>query len=170
MSLTGPRYVIEVISSPKCQEQFTINYIWRLTSVSNLRPRPRLRALSMTPHGVTHNLETPQEASRCYRLTTAPVRKLGPCSKQERSLALGSGVQFIERISRGDRRRKCITASDQARWLYERVRTKDQGTKDFLYTPFFVANIAVIWTDLLILSRLLFPNFHHLPFPQWLPP
>jgi len=133
-------------------------------------PASKTQSTVNTPHGVSHNLETPQEANYEYHLTTALVRELGTCSKQERSLALGSGVHFIERISRGYRRRKCTTASDQARWLYERVRTKHQGTKASFHSYFFVANIAVIWTDLLTLSRLLVRNFHHLPFPQWLPP
>lgn len=169
MSLTRSRYAIE-ITAPKSRKRLVINYIWRNTSVSKLRPRLRPGALSVTPHGVSHNLETPQEANCRYHLTTAPLRELGPCSKQEISLALGSGVHFTERISRGYRRRKCTTASDQARWLYQRVRTKHQGTKTSFHSYFFVANIAVIWTDLLTLSRLLVRNFHHLPFPQWLPP
>lgn len=165
MSLTRSRYAI-CITSSKNQKRLVISYIWRNTSVSKLRPRLRPGALSVTPHGVFHDLETPQEANCRYHLTTAPIRELGPCSKQERSLALGSGVHFIERISRGNLTRKCIVALNQARWLYGRVRREDQVTKAFLYTSFFVANIAVIRTDFLILSRLL---FRPLPFPPWLP-
>ena len=143
MSLTRSRYAIEITSSKK-QKRLVINYIWRNTSVSELRLRLRPRSLSVTPHGVFHNLETPQEANCRYHLTTAPLRELGPCSKQERSLALGSGVHFIERISRGNLTRKCIVALNQARWLYGRVRIEVQVTKAFIYTSFFVANIAVI--------------------------
>jgi len=170
MSLTRPMCAIEGMSSSKSQVRLVISYIWRQVSVSKLCPRTRPGALAVTPHGVSYNLETPQEANCCYRLTTVPVRLSGPYSKQDRSLALGSGVHCIERISRGYCRRKCNVASYQARFVYGRVRTDDQGPKAFLYTPFFVANIAVTSTDLSILSRLRLRNLHNLPFPQWLPP
>ena len=143
MSLTRSRYTIEIMSL-ESRKRGLIDYIWGLTSVAELRPQSRPGALSVTPHGVFHNLETPQEAKCRYHLTTASVRELGPRSKQEGSLALGSGVHFIERISRGNYARKCVVAVNQARWLYGRVKREDQGTKAFLYTPFFVANIAVL--------------------------
>lgn len=142
----------------------------RQNFVLELRPRPRPEALAVTPHGALQNLGTPQEANHCYHLTTVHVREVGSYPKQDRSLALGRGVRSIERISHGYCRRKCIFASDQAEWANGRVRMEDQGTKDSLYTLFFVANIAAIWKDLPFHSCLLYRNFHHLPFPRWLPP